>query len=252
LSEDDLKLIQAYFSDPDTILMVIKTLAIGACTAGFFFWDERGRIQSEFPHIELPLTPVEPVKRVRATSPSATIAVAPIRADMRAAPEVQQAVSADLAGNPPRAEDAHLRWLRNYIGIALCAGVAGVWLGAAVRNQLHEALPPAPVTAAVRGTLNLDVKQTAAGHVELTWDRARPEIIAAKRGVLLIRDGDGRERIDLKTEHIQSGAVAYSPATSDVEFRLELQRNGLPPLFDSVHVAMPEQGPHEATKRRSR
>ncbi len=254
LSDDDVKLIQEYFSDPDIILMAIKTLAIGACTAGFFFRDERGRVQSEFPQVELPLTAIEPVKRAQARFPQAAIAGAPVRAGMQGTSELEQTATVDLAGKTARAEGARVRWLLNYAGAALFAGLAGISLGVGVRNQTRKAVPiaPAPVNAPIRGMLNLNVQQTAAGHIELTWDRERPEILAAKGGVLAIRDGSGRQRIELKTEHIQSGAVAYSPATADVEFRLELERNGLPPLFDSIHVFMPEQASEPATKRHAR
>jgi len=57
LSADDLDLIQHLFSAQDKVFLVIKTLPIRACTAGFFFW-EGGRIQSEFTHLEVPLGPL--------------------------------------------------------------------------------------------------------------------------------------------------------------------------------------------------
>jgi TonB-like protein len=57
LSADDLDLIQHLFSAQDNVFLVIKTLPIRACTAGFFFW-EGARIQSEFTHLEVPLGPL--------------------------------------------------------------------------------------------------------------------------------------------------------------------------------------------------
>jgi len=255
LSDDDLTLIQTYFSDPDTIVMVIKTLTIGACTAGFFFRDERGRVQSEFPQVELPLTPVEAVNHARAKSSPAATAVVPIRANLHAEPVIRQAVAASsAAGSPFSTERRRLQSWSMYIGSALFAGLVGAWFGLTVRSAGDKDAPAqaTAVPASVHAMLNLDVKQTAAGHIELSSDRKRPEITAAHGGALLIRDGDGRERIELKAEHLRSGAIAYSPTTADVDFRLELQRNGFPPLFDTVHVVMPEQGSDRGTKGQPR
>jgi TonB family protein len=57
LSADDLDLIQHLFSAQDKVFLIIKTLPIRACTAGFFFW-EGARIQSEFTQLEVPLGPL--------------------------------------------------------------------------------------------------------------------------------------------------------------------------------------------------
>ena len=100
LSDDDLTLIQTYFSDPDTIVLIIKTLTIGACTAGFFFRDERGLLQSEFPQVELPLSPVEGVTHRRAKSSPAATPVVPIRAYLHAEPDMQPVAALTAAGRP--------------------------------------------------------------------------------------------------------------------------------------------------------
>lgn len=252
LSDDDLTLIQTYFSDPDTIVLIIKTLTIGACTAGFFFRDERGLLQSEFPQVELPLSPVEGVTHRRAKSSPAATPVVPIRAYLHAEPDMQPVAALTAAGRPSSTGRNRLQPWAMYIGSALFAGALGVWYGLTLRSPLHKDAPAQATAAPVHAMLNLDVRQTAAGHVELSWDRQRPEITAAHGGSLLIRDGDERERVELKAEHLRSGAIAYSPTTADVDFRLELQRNGSPPLFDSVHVVMPEQGSGGGTKGRPR
>ena len=165
---------------------------------------------------------------------------------------MQPGAALTAAGRPSSTGRNRLQPWAMYIGSALFAGALGVWYGLTVRSPLHKDAPAQSTAAPVHAMLNLDVRQTAAGHIELSWDRERPEITAAHGGSLLIRDGDERERVELKAEHLRSGAIAYSPTTADVDFRLELQRNGSPPLFDSVHVVMPEQGSGGGTKARPR
>ena len=55
LSSSDLRLIDSYFQTPDSVFLLVKTVAgTKACTAGFFFWEDGG-IQSEFSALEVAL-----------------------------------------------------------------------------------------------------------------------------------------------------------------------------------------------------
>jgi proteasome lid subunit RPN8/RPN11 len=71
LSADDLDVIRKFFSEDD-IFLLIRPLSARACTAAVFFWED-GRIESEFAHNEVPLSPVQipSVANPRLTVPSA-------------------------------------------------------------------------------------------------------------------------------------------------------------------------------------
>jgi proteasome lid subunit RPN8/RPN11 len=71
LSADDLAVIRKFFSEDD-IFLLIRPLSASACTAAVFFWED-GRIESEFAHNEVPLSPVQirTVAYPRLTVPSA-------------------------------------------------------------------------------------------------------------------------------------------------------------------------------------
>ena len=245
LSDDDLKLIQLHFQDRDAILMLIKTLPMRACTAGFFFRDEGGRIQTEFPAIEIPLSPVGLPARGRfdltnRKPSSSALAVSTALPDTYSAPEMQYREAAHSASGPvPQKRGDWRLWVVGACAVAILAFIGMMITVSVFRNSMQQQVPP-PSSIAVSAPLNLDVRQTAIGHVELSWDRKRPEIIAAQSGVLIIRDGAGRQRLTLTREQVRSGAVAYAPNSGDMDFRLELYRNELLSWFDSLHVLITE------------
>lgn len=57
LSPADLSLIRRQFPEPESLVVIVKTLPSRACTAGFFFWKD-GEIQGEFTNSEVPLLPI--------------------------------------------------------------------------------------------------------------------------------------------------------------------------------------------------
>jgi proteasome lid subunit RPN8/RPN11 len=246
LCDDDLELIKTHFQDHDAILMLIKTLPMRACTAGFFFWGADGRIQTEFPTGEIPLSPAELPTRARfdlTTHEPSSIAltVSTTLPDTHSAPEMQYSEAAQSASSPVPQKRGNWRlWLLSLYAAAVLA-VIGIMMTASVfRKSMPEQVPLPSSFLAAPAPLNLDVKQTAIGHVELSWDRERPEIIAAQSGVLIIRDGADRQRLTLTREQVRSGAVAYAPNSGDMDFRLELYRNGLLSWFDSLRVLITE------------
>ena len=84
LSSDDLALIHRHFPDPESVFLLIKPLANGACTAGLFFWKDN-RIQAEFTGSEVPLIPVAVPPSGGEQPPAAVPAATAARAGIRPA-----------------------------------------------------------------------------------------------------------------------------------------------------------------------
>src|SRR5205807_1682677 len=61
----------------------------------------------------------------------------------------------------------------------------------------------------------------------------------AKRGALSIRDGVKQETLQLDESQLRNGVVFYTPSGDDIQFRLEVYREGRPGSVESIHLLMP-------------
>lgn len=75
--------------------------------------------------------------------------------------------------------------------------------------------------ASVHADFTLELERAGTDY-RVTWDGHAPAVMAAKRGVLLIRDGGFEKELDLDRDQLATAGVVYAPSTSDVSFRLEL------------------------------
>ena len=115
-----------------------------------------------------------------------------------------------------------MRWIWTApLAIAALLGAASFW---------H--LYPRSVSAHADFSLEL---QRAGTDYRVTWDGQSPVVQAAKRGTLLIRDGSYEKELTLDRDQLATAGIVYSPATTDVSFRLELF-GGPEPAVASVRL----------------
>jgi protein TonB len=73
--------------------------------------------------------------------------------------------------------------------------------------------------------LSLRVERTA-GEILLTWNRDATAIRTATHAVLSISDGDQHENVEMDLPQLRNGSISYSPASSDVVFKMEVTGHG--------------------------
>lgn len=91
--------------------------------------------------------------------------------------------------------------------------------------------------------LSLRVERSA-GEILLTWNRDADAIRSAKSAVLVINDGDQHENVDMDLSQLKNGSISYSPATTDVVFRMEVTgKDGSKTASESLHALQPRPSP---------
>ncbi|HTP30747.1 MAG TPA: TonB family protein [Candidatus Acidoferrales bacterium] len=165
LSTEDLRVISHYFTEPESVFLLVKTLPNRACTAGFFFWKD-GRIQAEFTDSEVPLIPVaasaaeaEPEVAVPALQPEPPV------------PVEQPVVAREAAGGERR---------RQLIAALAVAGVLLTVVAAVARYRSASAgwrrrEIPAAVALAPSSTPSLAAAPIPAASKPVPDTPARPE-----------------------------------------------------------------------------
>jgi len=84
--------------------------------------------------------------------------------------------------------------------------------------------------------LSLRVERTA-GEILLTWNRDSAAIRNATHAVLSIADGDQHENVEMDLAQLRNGSISYSPASSDVVFKMEVTgRDNEKTASESVRV----------------
>ena len=227
LSPDDLKLIHRFFAKPDKVFLLIKTLPSKTCTAGFFFW-ENGYIQTEFTYLEVPFGPtplhLASEHTTRVTEMVNDTQAGAVANGSKECPPVH-------SRSRPRSSKA---WLPSAaaalaLPIALVAGF-NYWR---VRPSLGPTILPVEAS-----NLGLRAHRNTAS-LAVTWNSNSPKILAAEEGILDIRDGTTQHILSLDQRQLRSGEASYTPLSEDMQFRLEVYREGKPISVDSLHVLMP-------------
>jgi len=71
----------------------------------------------------------------------------------------------------------------------------------------------------------------------LTWNRDCETVRTATHATLQVNDGEQHENVEMDLSQLRTGSIVYSPATSDVSFRLEVvSSNPAKNLTESVRV----------------
>jgi hypothetical protein len=228
LSSDDLNLIRTYFSEPDKVFLLVKTLPSKACTAGFFFWED-GHIQSEFTYLEVPFGPVKYSITELATPPA-------VKVD-----DPHKQVASNLNKQGPTVQSFRIResmsrtsriWLVRGLGVT----VAAVVLTLAGLNywQSRGSAPHEPVSA----SLGLHV-QRQPGSLALMWNPNSPDLIGVEQAILYINEGNNQRAVHLDLMRLRSGVVSFAPSSDDVELRFEIDRGGRPSAAERIHLLLP-------------
>jgi len=247
LSPADLLAIDGYFQAPASVFLLVKAVAGNkACTAGFFFWED-GRIQSEFSPLEVALgrTSSPPAPADVPDPPSAAHDDLPaglnddLPGDLAelfrkaALPEPSNipAPEPDPSAKPPAAVAApptqHTKTPRAWQGLLLRTAtilMATAALVISVVTYLGAPRPPRQEAAAsipAGSMLGLQVERNPPDLL-LTWNRNAREIATARRATLSIRDGRVERSQDLDKTQLARGSFLYTPASDDVQFRLEV------------------------------
>jgi protein TonB len=96
--------------------------------------------------------------------------------------------------------------------------------------------PAAAATQVDSSPLALRVERTG-NEILLTWNRESEAVRNATQAVLVISDGAQQEPVKLDTAQLRGGRIVYSPATSDVTFRMEVSgQNGATVASESLRV----------------
>jgi hypothetical protein len=229
LSSDDLSLIQKYFSRPENVFLLVKTLPSKACTAGFFFWED-GHIQSEFTYLEVPFGPVQSFP-VAEPAPPATVRIddrlPPAARDLlKKAPTVQSLRLSESVRHP------HRLWL--ILGLAVTVAAVVVSLAGLNYWQSRQSHPQKTASTA----LALHV-QRQPGSLALTWNPNSRDLIGAEETVLHINERSNQKAHHLDPSQISSGAVSLAPSSEDIAPRFEIDRGGKPGAAEKVHLPRP-------------
>jgi Gram-negative bacterial TonB protein C-terminal len=215
LSSEDLVTIQSFFRDPNNVFLLIKTLPSRGCTAAFFFW-EHGQIQPECAYNEVPLSPVQ-------------ISLAPHREKRR----VEAPKSAPKARTMRRGIPVARAIGIGAAALVIVLGVLAYWMN--LGNRLLG-------SSARTDSLGLHV-QRSSDHLAVLWNQNSPDIAAASRAVLSIRDGAYQKAFFLNQTQLRAGLVTYKPDNQDVDFGLELYKGETKTVRDTMHVFLESLSP---------
>ena len=231
LSAADLLLIDSYFQAPASVFLLLKSVAGSkACTAGFFFWED-GRVQSEFSSLEVALGRMP-------SSPPAPGAVpdTDIGFEVELPAGVNDAFKDDLPADlaemlyktvplaVPRAQPRKTpRVWPGWLARAATILIATAALVISVVTYLGAPRPPREEAAAIPAVsmLGLHVERNPPDLL-LTWNRNAREILAARRATLSIRDGRIEKKWDLDKPKLAGGSFLVTPASDDIQVRLEV------------------------------
>ena len=221
LAPNDLDLTNAsrLLGEPDNLLLLIRLLQSGESEATFFYW-EGAKTQyyghdAPFPFDATQLAP---------TSLSAWKHPDPDLPERVSSPH---GIAARVAIEPSL-------WLRLFPTVALfglvTAGIQMLWL-----SRPAEATQAAETTMSDASPLGLKVT-VQPQQVDIRWNQHSAAILAAKEGVLTIREGDVSEKVPIDSQELRDGYVAYTPQTNDVYVRFEVSGTDGNTTTESVRV----------------
>lgn len=207
LSAEDLMLIRAHFSDPANVFLVARPSASGACAVAVFFWED-GIVRSDSKFMEL------------------------------AAPGGTPGSGAFFETAPPAGGRRKFRF-----GTAAAGALAVAAAGAAFtvfRTQQPQPAPPVVervIEPEVPANTPFSLRvESRSGSLLLTWNRSAPQVRSARMALLSIRDANYQKVVDLDMQQLQTGSIFYTPASGDVEFRLEVYADDNSRSVEAVRV----------------
>ncbi len=222
LDQDDFRLAQTFFSGPASVFLIVKRDSGGMNRGGFFFWED-GDIQRRSSYLPFPFdrTWLESGKyQIREVSPTVK---PPVRSPRQIASKANRLPGFTL----PKVSWPKALYkpavLTSFVAVSVFALLMTVaWFLSGERNAA-----PRPHDIGLSATKNGE-------NFRVTWNRNHPRVEEAARGVLWITDGRKEHRIDLDARQLKMGSVLYHPATSDVNFQLDILSEA--PVSESVRA----------------
>lgn len=199
LEEEDRDVLGSQAGQRYSVLLVIRSSAVGPPVAGAFLF-ESGQVIDENSFAEFPLD------SARIRSGGFTVLKDAV------VPEPQISKRPVPRRGPIRTP----AWALIPVGAALLALCAFALRNSHGRNHSERANEPIYQS---RILLSL---QRLGNDLLLRWDPDNPTIRAADRAVLRINDGSKRRNVLLDAAQLQVGAAQYRPVATDVEFQLEI------------------------------
>ena len=249
LRESDLALYNEFFPGATDIALVLRPGRHNAARAGFFFRDAEGAIQSDRSVLEFNIEAGEEVWPAARTETHAAHArdlpfppgrdrAGAAGAAGRETRTAGSAIAAESApaGSAPSAETTpplagsprSWRWVA--LPIAVLAAVG--WLYFA-RNRPVDP-PEVPVDMSVTDH---------DGQLVIAWDRARPELRAARGGRVSIVDGTVSREISLTPALARSGSLTWTRRSPEVRVSLHLDTEGKPLAASAQFLGAPPRAP---------
>ena len=206
LDAADFAMFQNSFPGPRSVFLLVKP-GVDA-TGGFFFWE------ADDVHRQSTYLPF-PFHHERLESGRYTILRPPEHAGLN-----PNTIPLDPKTQPP-AENARLGGLRELhrTGWAWLLGAMLVLLLTIGGWYWSRSGSVIPITSAAGFGLNIDHVGRA---LRLTWDSGSGSIRHASQATLYIRDGGIERKLLLNARQLAHGSALYVPASSDVEFRLQV------------------------------
>jgi hypothetical protein len=252
LVEDDFELLNRFFPDPNTVVLMIKPYATRVSSATFLF-RENGQFPPEAPLVEFSFRrkDLAPGEEAFASRIGATERSAPQLARGTGEPETRtrrhgaelslvpydeaqpnEPQAAEFEDLPPRASAAapHVKSRSGWVWVPL----SFIFLLLGVLLGFQAALTLRPASAASDPfNLQLSVSKEAS-NLNVRWDRQALAIRTATRGVLVIVDGSYHKTVDLDPNQLQTGSVVYRYNSGQVQFRLEVYPRDRDMLVESI------------------
>ncbi|HEX7362822.1 MAG TPA: energy transducer TonB [Bryobacteraceae bacterium] len=241
LSTQDRTLFADRFSDPDSLVLLLKPFQAGICTAAFFFWNS-GSLPEES-ELEVPFVFEDPTRPGPAASDEEESIVDMLRESALRHRTLHAKHQPDLIAMPrPQPRPKRSFWPNLIAGalitlLLIVAGATAVLFWPTIRTHLQAMQTPAPAG------VNLQAVPGDDGRLAVTWNRNAPSVLQARGGTLFINDGRFSPKLSLTPDQLRSGKLLYAPKTAHVEFRLALDLDGSRTLTESVLVANAKRRP---------
>ncbi len=238
LAPEDLELLRTCFPNPSDVALLIKPFATQVSVAGFFFREDGGFQDQSY--LEFPFRRRE----LGGPAPEDARGLPPVSRDDESTPDrdLRTQILEDAA-TPPLAETRPTqgtekeesprrpRWV--WIPLSFIFLLLGTLLGfqAAITLRSKSAQPPmaAPYALALRAERTGD-------SLHVQWDRQAAPVRDAKRGLLLIADGDFKKTVELEAAQLQNGSVIYRHISDKVVFRLEVYPGDHSTVVETIEV----------------
>jgi len=234
LGEEDVHTLEQYFADPDSVVLLIRPFTTKPSIAGFVlprdgrfavgarpedeFVFRRREIEETQQTQMAPREPRVPYRPFAVPSPEPTVAT-PAGPEAAPAPGVAQPRvplpsfgPAAAPSVPAPAARPRVRW--RWLPLSSIFLLLGILLG--IEAALSFRGP-------VGDPWDLKLSLSRNGKtLTLHWDRGAGAVRAARRGVVVIEDGNLRLTRDLAASDLQTGSVVYTTSGPLVHFQLRV------------------------------